>query len=368
MSAVDMAGAPWRTTCVDVGPDTAWDRRVEATAGGDLAQTTLWAATRRRLGFRCLHVTVSRPDGSPVGGCLIYAKRVVPAIWVGFVPRGPLLFAERPQDAETVVREVVAVARRHGVRILVMQSPETGTALDMAATAVGFKPGVPSVAPEATLRLDLRQTEDQLLAGMSRMRRRNIRRALRADFEIGEERDPGMFHRLHVAAAVRQGFAPVTLDNLQAQYEALAPSGACAMLIARHGGAPVAGLWITRFAGVVTAKLSGWNAARPAPSHANEALTWMAIRWARERGAHTYDLGGFDRHYAELMCAGAPLPDGFRQKPSYFKLGFGGTPVLLPCARFVFTHGVADLALGHLAQRFLAMPGVLRLVKRMRNG
>jgi hypothetical protein len=44
------------------------------------------------------------------------------------------------------------------------------------------------------------------------------------------------------------------------------------MFIARHAGAPVAGLWLTRFADAVTFTLAGWNAASPASAHANEAL------------------------------------------------------------------------------------------------
>jgi hypothetical protein len=33
--------------------DPAWDALVERTPGGDLTQTTRWAASRRQLGFRC---------------------------------------------------------------------------------------------------------------------------------------------------------------------------------------------------------------------------------------------------------------------------------------------------------------------------
>ena len=132
---------------------------------------------------------------------------------------------------------------------------------------------MPSVAPEATLRLDLRLTDEELLAAMRPKRRQLIRKALRSQFEVREEQDIELFHHLHALTAARQGFAPIELRNLRAQWDALAPSGKCTALIARYGGSPIAGLWLTRFAGTVTAKLSGWDAAN-APPNANEALWW----------------------------------------------------------------------------------------------
>jgi peptidoglycan pentaglycine glycine transferase (the first glycine) len=359
---------PGRVTCIEMVPDPAWDALVEDSAGGDLVQTTPWAVSRRRLGFRCLHVKVAGPGPTPVGGCLLYAKRVGPGVWVGSVPRGPLLFGEGRDLARSVVQAVVTAAWHRGVRFLVMQPPEGADAIEAAMTEAGFRAGVPGVAPEATLRIDLRRDDDALLGRMSAMRRRNIRKALRAGFDIGEERDVAVFHRLHAATAARQGFVPISLDNLRAQYEALAPTDRCVTFIARHGGMPVAGLWLTRFAGTITWKLSGWDATGAAPPNANEAVHWAVMRWARERGDRTYDLGGIDRQDAQTICSGGALPEGPRHARGFFKLAFGGTPVLLPCARFILTHRFVDLTLGGAAQRALAMPAVMQLVKRMRNG
>jgi lipid II:glycine glycyltransferase (peptidoglycan interpeptide bridge formation enzyme) len=202
---------------------------------------------------------------------------------------------------------------------------------------------------------------------MSSMRRVNIRKALRRGFEVREDRDVGLFHRLHVASAERKGFYPISLQNLQAQWDALAPRARCTIFIARHDGSPVAGLWLTRFAGVVTFKFGGWDSKIAAPSHANEALHWAVIQWARSQGAHTYDFGGFDRRSAEHIRASEQLDDAFRQTLSFFKLGFGGRLTVLPRARFKFTHPFADAVLGRAAQRFFASAGSRRLVQRLRG-
>jgi lipid II:glycine glycyltransferase (peptidoglycan interpeptide bridge formation enzyme) len=303
-----------------------------------------------------------------LGGCLIYSKRLVPGWWIGSIPRGPLVFTPGSSAAVTVVREILASARRNGVRVLVIQPPEAAPAVDEATTEIGFRPGVPSPAPEATIRLDLRRSNDELLGAMRANRRRDLRRALGAGFEVCEDDDIELFHRLHVATAKRQGFVPASRENLLAQWELLSPRGHCTMFIARYHGVAVAGLWVTRFAGAVTCRLAAWDASSPAPPHANDAVHWAAIQWARTNGDHTYDFGAFDRHSAECIVSRRPMPDGFHRSWSCYKLGFGGTVVLLPLARFLLSPKLADLAFGKAAQRLFATASVRRLTRQFRNG
>jgi hypothetical protein len=68
------------------------------------------------------------------------------------------------------------------------------------------------------------------------------------------------------------------------------------------------------------------------------------------------------------MLAGEPLPPDFVNSHGHFKAGYGGTPVLFPRARFIFTRKWADRALGGLTQRLFDMPEVLDFVQRLRNG
>src|SRR5262249_47322465 len=183
---------------------------------------------------------------------------------------------------------------------------------------------------------------------------RNLRKALRAGFEVRQGDDIELFHRLHVATAKRQGFVPASPENLRAQWDLLAPRANCTMFIARYHGVAAAGIWVTRFAGTVTFKWAGGDASSPAAPHANDAVHWAAIQWARTNGDHTYDLGGFDRRSAECLVSRGPMPDGFDHSPSFYKRSFGGTAVLLPRARFQLLPKLADLALGRLARPLFA--------------
>ena len=69
-----------------------------------------------------------------------------------------------------------------------------------------------------------------------------------------------------------------------------------------------------------------------------------------------------------MIIRNMPFGDGFQKTPSYFKLGFGGTPILLPQARFVFTYRLVHASIGGLAHRFLTSPVSRRVAHRLRNG
>jgi hypothetical protein len=185
---------------------------------------------------------------------------------------------------------------------------------------------------------------------------------------VCQDDDIELFHRLHVATAKRQRFIPASRENLQAQWDLLAPHGNCTMFIARYHDVAAAGIWVTRFAGTVTSKLIGCEASGPAPPHANDAVYWAAIQWARTNGDRTFDFGAFDRRSAECLVNCRPMPDDFQRSWSFYKLGFGGTVVLLPRARFVLSPKLVDLALGRAAQRLFATAGVRRLTQHFRNG
>jgi lipid II:glycine glycyltransferase (peptidoglycan interpeptide bridge formation enzyme) len=365
-SSPPVAVAPAATTAEEARRDAAWDALVERMPGGDLVQTTIWASIRQGLGTRVCHLRVHAPDGTLLGGCLIQHRRVLPGIRIGAVPRGPLLVADRPGAAATVVAEMIAAARRLGLALLAVQPPEGAAAVDAALAAAGFRPGAPAIAPAATVRLDLRRSEADLLAGLNATRRRRVRQYQREQVETALCDDLDAFHRLHLASAARQGFPPLPLRNLQAQWDVLAPLGMSRILIARRDGVPVAGEWITVFGGEWTSKLRGYDATHPASGNAPTGAMWESILEARRDGAHRFDFGGFDRASAEALLAGRDLPPGFAETPSHFKRSFGGEVTLLPGPRFILPNRLAHAALAGLAQRFFAHDAARRLTQAIR--
>jgi hypothetical protein len=139
LSSVELAKTRYAVTNAEQTVlDPTWDSLVESTAGGDLVQTTLWAASRQRLGFRAFRISLTDSDQTLVGGGLMYTKRLAPGLWLGSIPRGPLTFVDRPGVAPAMLRRFVVLSRQCGVRLLVIQPPPGATALEEAVTAGGF--------------------------------------------------------------------------------------------------------------------------------------------------------------------------------------------------------------------------------------
>ena len=276
-----------RRSCAARGVD-AFVARIP---GGDLVQTSAWAATKRGVGLETELVLVRDRTGRCVGGGLLVVKRLRAGLAAGYVARGPLAQPSVPGTSAVVLDAVIDRARSLRISCLVVQPPEGEQLLDAELRSRGFQEGAPEVAPGATIRLDLAQSNEQLLLGMRKARRREIRRAIREEVDISLSSDVELFHRLHTATAIRQGFAPLSLNYLEHQWRELAPNTRLAFLLARHTGAPAAGVWLTSFNGVVTFRLAGWDASIPSPKYVNEALHWRAIQWARDVGAASTTSG-----------------------------------------------------------------------------
>lgn len=354
-------------TSEDAVPDRNWDAAVEA-AGEDLVQTTAWATARQSVGMRVWHLRLRDGHGSLIGGCLMQLRRILPGVWIGAVPRGPVLFDGAEDAAGLLVAEMLAAARRLGVRLLVVQPPDSKASLLPAMIAVGFRPGGPSISPSATIRLDLSLSDDELIRRMNSNRRRILRSIPAGAFTTEQSDDVEAFHHLYVNSARRQGFIPITLANLRAQWENLAPRGLCQLFVTRFEGRPVAAEWFTSFGDTVTLKLRGFDttitgtAARSAPT----ASVWHCLHRARNIGKRYFDFGGFDRARAELLMAGnKPAPE-FTSTHSYFKWSFGGDLQLLPGPHFILPGAVNRRLFTYPAQRILTSSRIQELAQRVR--
>lgn len=361
--------AEQRTKVIDlVGVRSDWDAFVRLAPHGDIVQTSMWGLSKKAIGQPAVLIEMRGDDGTIIGGALMIERRLAPGIRVGYIARGPVVRNGELPILRTVLETVVSFARERRLRGIIVQLPEGDSGREYVVEEAGFAPGSFPVAPEATIRLDVTLPDDVLLSGMSPERRSNVRKSQKEGIEIAHSDDVATFHRLHLATSDRQGFSALSLEYLEAQWHALAPSGALSILLAFCDGQAVAGKWVSRFGNVVTSRLSGWNAAAAGKRHVNEALHWSGIQWTRAIGARTYDLSGFDRRTAELVLHGLPLPADFAKTHNFFKLGFNSVPTLLPKAHFLLLNRVTNRFARMVGPTLLRGSAVRRLAQRLRSG
>jgi lipid II:glycine glycyltransferase (peptidoglycan interpeptide bridge formation enzyme) len=288
---------------------------------------------------------------------------------IGYIARGPILGDGQADQAESLMDQIHGWCRANRVRHLIVQAGEHAEAIEQALMGRDYIGNAPAVAPTATLRIDLRQSVDQILGGMSAARRRDLRLAERSGVttRIGGDADLDVFCAMHEATAHRQDFAPLSRSYLRQQWSVLHPLGWLQLFIAHHEGKPIAGITVTAFGDRVTFRVAGWTG-EAANLRSNAACHWSAIQWARRQGYRYYDFGDFDRKAAEALIAAPDAAGQHAQSPEAFKHRFGGELVLLPEPRqFTFNpvaRAVTRAAFGRLAGR----SSFRRFIHRFRNG
>jgi vancomycin resistance protein VanK len=164
----------------------------------------------------------------------------------------------------------------------------------------GFAAGQPQYTFVVPLVDDdgVRRTEDEVLAGMNQLWRRNIRKAEKAGVTVtpGTAEDLKAFHDLYVHTAERDHFTPRRLSYFQTMYDALGSDDPqdpdrITLWLAHHEGDLVAATIAVRV-GRHAWYSYGASSTDKRDVRGSNAVQWAMIRDAIARGAHVYDLRG----------------------------------------------------------------------------
>ncbi len=314
-----------------------WDAFVAAHPQGHPLQTSAWAALKATVGWRARRLLL-RDGGRPLaGGQLLLRHRY--GVAAAYAPRGPLFSGDAGTDGallaalERAARRARAVFLRVEPNLLDSQ-PELNIVRRLELEH-GYAETA-GVQPSTSVHLSLLPEPETLLAGMSKGHRADIRRAQRDGVAVraGDgAADMASFQRIMETTAARAGFG-IHSGGYYAAARRLFGERAL-LLLAEIDGAAVGGCLVVASCGVCL-YLYGGSDERGLRSGANHLLQWQAIRWARERGCHTYDFWGVPDAFGALATATdederARLEERAKADPLYgvfrFKKGFGGAVV-----------------------------------------
>ncbi len=319
-----------RVVISDAPLDPLWDEFVEATPGGDHVQSSGWAETKRVQGLETSRVVVER-NRQIVAGAQILVKPMSIAGGIGYVPRGPVVSPGETELAGLVVETLQDLARRRRIRHLVVQPGQHGDWIADRLPACGFRPSALSVAPTATVLIDLSAGLDQILESLGKAVRKHVRRGRREGVRIreGSAQDVGIFYALMSTTSARHGFTLYSREYFEAMWRALRPHGHIRLFFAEHQDQVVSAHLVVPFGDRFLSKAAAWSGTH-ASLYPNDLLEWHLIEWAKARGFRYYDMEGIERATAEHMLSD-PSTRPTRTADA-FKLKFGGDIVLLPTA------------------------------------
>ncbi|MDP9478483.1 MAG: peptidoglycan bridge formation glycyltransferase FemA/FemB family protein [Actinomycetota bacterium] len=307
-----------------------WDAFAAAGPWGSFLQTAAWGRFKERWGWRARRVTVER-YGELVAGAQVLFRPLPLGRSVAYVPRGPVAPPDDPDLLAALLDEVHRAARAEGALLLTVEpnweSPTEGTE---HLGRLGFRRGAEAMQAEATLLLDLRPSEEDLLAGMRPKWRYNVRLSERKGVAVreGGAEDFSIYERLMRATGERDRFEVRPRGYYEDAWHAFGEDGK--LFVAEHEGKALAAIIVVKTGGTAT-YLYGASSDEERNRMPNHALQWAAIRWAKRSGCKRYDFWGIppevpDDGDAEQHGEGG-LWGAYR-----FKQGFGGRVVKYPRA------------------------------------
>lgn len=304
--------------------------------GGTLYHSWEWGETRARVGWHPWRVMVQEGD-TPRAAAQIFERRMPLA-------RSSLLYAacgiagndSDPEIVNTLAGWMRSFAAKRSAILLRIQTrfDERDAARKSLLCSAGFRPLEDQWSlwnpPRANMVIDISGPEEQLLKKMRKKHQEHIKRAPKSGLKITATDgidELQVFYGLLLKSSERQGFAVRDFDYFLQIREQLLTASRGSLFLALMEEQAVAGILCARFGSTCHFLYGGFDW-QTRQVHANEALHWDAIRWARNLGCVSYDMVGAGTSH--------PPTEG---NPGYglynFKKGFG--------ADLIYSAGYFDL-------------------------
>lgn len=303
-------------------PREEWDDYLARTEGGTIFQTWAWGEARRLSGWHPHRITIRGEDSSILAAAQLGVRKYGP-LKVVYCQRGPVW--SNVESLRNLLEEMRVFARKEEAVFLKVNPDLKLDAPELAIfKAEGYQPcASQEYMHQATYRIDLSRSEEELLRGMEGRTRRAIARSKRDGVAVDTGQDSTILARFEAlldVTAGRRGFAAPEHALLEALRLRLSPLGRFHVHVSRALRLDAAAAVHLSFAGRCSYMWGGSTADKLLKrTNASERLQWEAMLAAKARGDEVLDL-----HGVTLDADGNPT-GGI----ALFKRGFGGDLVRL---------------------------------------
>jgi len=284
----------------------AWDNFLQQSPHGTFLQNWAWGELQKKLSIPIWRYIVEQDTRWQAVALVV--KRQLPwgKLWL-YVPRGPV---GSWTDIKPALSKVAYQEKAMFVRI-----DPTGD-IEEGELAKEWRKAQREVQPQHTLVIDLRQTEDELLAAMHHKTRYNIRLAQKKGVKVRfstEAKDLEHFLTLAHDVHERSAFHYHPADYYRALVEVLGAAGQLEIALAEYEHEILAAHLIITFHNTTT-YAHGASSSKARSVMAPHLLQWETMQRAKQKGQHWYDF------YGVAMQGKLPAWAGITR----FKEGFGG--------------------------------------------
>ncbi len=297
-----------------------WDVFVQSHPQAHILQSAAWGQLKTDNSWQAETVQAG------AAGALVLIRGAL-GLRLAYVPRGPLVDWDNREQLAALLAKLDAVCRARGVFFMKWEPElpdDAGCA--QALRDLGFRPSAQTVQPRRTVVVDLTGAEADILSRMKQKTRYNIglavKKGVQARLAQGEA-DLQRFTDLMTVTGARDSFGVHAAGYYRRAYELFHPAGQCELVLAEYQGQALAGVMVFGL-GANAWYFYGASSDQERGRMAPYLAQWEAMRWARARGAATYDLWGVpDADEATLEAGFESRHDGL-WGVYRFKRGFGG--------------------------------------------
>jgi len=283
----------------EITDQKAWDAFVSAQPYAQFSQSWAWGELQRARGREVKRfMVVEGEQGTRNKGqvaCQFVRQPGKFGLGYWFATRGPVFGTEDVEKQKELMRAILHCVQNDkrfgGFTLFSRFEPAIVHRVDL--TSLGFV-RTHSMSPATTLDIDLRKSEEELLADMHPKTRYNIRVAQKHGVTVRlakSEEDVQAFLRLMVETAERDGIVSQPLAYLRLTYEMLSKHGICRLRLAEYQGNILAANMDVLYGDTYT-YLHGASSSEHRNVMAPYLLQWEAIQTARAEGHHFYDFWG----------------------------------------------------------------------------
>lgn len=284
-----------------------WNRFLSQHSNAHLLQTGEWGELKSKFGWKPVRVVSGN-----VGVQILFRKLPL-GFTIGYIPKSNI--------DQSLLPEIDSICKSHHAIFLKFEPDAWESEFSIQHSA--FSISKHNIQPPHTIIVDIRGTEDEILAKMKQKTRYNIRLAEKKDVTVRAWDDVEAFHRMMLVTGGRDGFGIHSLEYYKRAYELLHPNGLGEILVAEYEGKPLAALFVAR-SGNRAYYLYGASTNEERNRMPTYLLQWEAMKWAKELGCEEYDLWGIpDKGEATLEASFQTRSDGL-WGVYRFKRGFGG--------------------------------------------
>jgi peptidoglycan pentaglycine glycine transferase (the first glycine) len=295
-----------------------WDEAVVRLPHAHVLQSYEWGAFKSRQGWRPTRLLFLR-DAEPVAAASVLLRRLPRGPWGAmYVPKGPALDYGDVELLVAVLSELERLARELRAVFVKIDPdvPDERSDVKRLLEARSWRASPEQIQFRNTLLMDLRQSEEELLAAMKSKWRYNIRLSERRGVEVflGGIGDLPLFYEMYRTTSHRDGFVIRPFSYYSDAWGTFIEQGLAQVFLARYQTEILAGLIVFHF-GDRAWYMYGASTDRHRNLMPNHLLQWEAMRWARDQGYAFYDMWGAP----EVLDEKDPMWGVYR-----FKEGFGG--------------------------------------------